>query len=152
MTYFRMGTPTLSSAMTRFTSEFGMGSGGSMSLWPPGNSFWRLAICIPFEFLTLSWLDNLRTLYNHFVIVKFLNMAARKDGWVKTFQSYLEFGSKPALLFVSALQMYCVCVSSVVDIRPSLESTLRYIVKTHGQLVLVSFMHYCTSTPNLSTS
>ena len=33
-----MGTPTLSSAMTRFTSEFGMGSGGSMSLWPPGKT------------------------------------------------------------------------------------------------------------------
>ena len=38
VTYFRMGTPTLSSAMTRFTSEFGMGSGGSMSLWPPGKT------------------------------------------------------------------------------------------------------------------
>ena len=38
VTYFHMGTPTLSSAMTRFTSEFGMGSGGSMSLWPPGKT------------------------------------------------------------------------------------------------------------------
>ena len=38
VTYFRMGTPKLSSAMTRFTSEFGMGSGGSMSLWPPGKT------------------------------------------------------------------------------------------------------------------
>jgi hypothetical protein len=27
-----MGTPTLPSALTRFTSEFGMGSGGAMSL------------------------------------------------------------------------------------------------------------------------
>ena len=26
-----------------------------------------------------------------------------------------------------------------------------YMVKPHGQLVLVSFMHYCTSTPSLST-
>jgi len=25
------------------------------------------------------------------------------------------------------------------------------MVKPHGQLVLVSFIHYCTSTPNLST-
>lgn len=28
----------------------------------------------------------------------------------------------------------------------------RYMVKPHGQLVLVSFIHYCTSTPSLSTS
>jgi hypothetical protein len=26
-----------------------------------------------------------------------------------------------------------------------------YMVKPHGQLVLVSFVHYCTSTPSLST-
>ena len=26
-----------------------------------------------------------------------------------------------------------------------------YMVKPHGQLVLVSFIHYCTSTSNLST-
>tara|TARA_Y100001936_G_C15524094_1_gene384303 strand:- start:136 stop:279 length:144 start_codon:yes stop_codon:yes gene_type:complete len=31
-----MGTPTLPSAMHRFTSEFGMGSGGSNALLPPG--------------------------------------------------------------------------------------------------------------------
>ena len=36
VTYFHMGTPTLSSALSRFTSEFGMGSGGTNSLWPPG--------------------------------------------------------------------------------------------------------------------
>jgi hypothetical protein len=26
-----------------------------------------------------------------------------------------------------------------------------YMVKSHGQLVLVSYVHYCTSTPSLST-
>ena len=31
-----MGTPTLSSALSLFTAEFGMGSGGTGSLWPPG--------------------------------------------------------------------------------------------------------------------
>ena len=36
VTYFHMGTPTLSSALNGFTSEFEMGSGGSHSLWPPG--------------------------------------------------------------------------------------------------------------------
>ena len=38
MSYFRMGTPTLSSALSGFTSEFGMGSGGSHSLLPPGKA------------------------------------------------------------------------------------------------------------------
>ena len=36
VSYFRMGSPTLSSALSVFTSEFEMGSGGSRSLWPPG--------------------------------------------------------------------------------------------------------------------
>ncbi len=36
VTYFHMGPPTLSSALSCFTSEFGMGSGGANSLWPPG--------------------------------------------------------------------------------------------------------------------
>jgi len=27
-----------------------------------------------------------------------------------------------------------------------------YMAKPHGQLVLVSFTHYCASTPSLSTS
>ncbi len=35
MTYSHMGSPTLPSALRRFTSEFGKGSGGSISLWSP---------------------------------------------------------------------------------------------------------------------
>jgi hypothetical protein len=38
-----MGTPTLSSAMSRFTSEFGMGSGGTNSPLPPGKWFYETA-------------------------------------------------------------------------------------------------------------
>ena len=33
---FTWGDPTLSSALCVFTSEFGMGSGGARTLWPPG--------------------------------------------------------------------------------------------------------------------
>ena len=33
MSYSHMGTPTLPSAQLRFTSEFGMGSGGATALW-----------------------------------------------------------------------------------------------------------------------
>ena len=36
VTYSHMGTPTLPSALHRFTAEFGMGSGGSSALLPPG--------------------------------------------------------------------------------------------------------------------
>ena len=35
MTYFHMNNATLSSALSRITAEFGMGSGGSNSLWSP---------------------------------------------------------------------------------------------------------------------
>ena len=35
MSYSHMGTPTLPSAQLRFTSEFGMGSGGTTMLWSP---------------------------------------------------------------------------------------------------------------------
>ena len=37
MSYFHMGNPTLSSALTGFTSEFEKGSGGSQSLLSPEN-------------------------------------------------------------------------------------------------------------------
>ena len=36
LTYSHMGSPTLPSALLRFTSEFGMGSGGSIALFSPG--------------------------------------------------------------------------------------------------------------------
>jgi hypothetical protein len=36
VTYSHMGTPTLPSAMHHFTAEFGMGSGGTNALMPPG--------------------------------------------------------------------------------------------------------------------
>ena len=36
VSYSRMANATLPSALQRFTSEFGMGSGGSTALLPPG--------------------------------------------------------------------------------------------------------------------
>ncbi len=38
MTYFHMASATLSSALTGFTTEFEMGSGGSRSLWSSGET------------------------------------------------------------------------------------------------------------------
>ena len=37
MSYSHMGNPTLPSALSGFTSEFEMGSGGARSLWSPEN-------------------------------------------------------------------------------------------------------------------
>ena len=36
VSYSHMAIATLSSALCRFTSVFGMGTGGSNTLWPPG--------------------------------------------------------------------------------------------------------------------
>ena len=43
VTYSHTGTPALPSAIHRFTAEFGMGSGGSNALLPPGKLFEALA-------------------------------------------------------------------------------------------------------------
>ena len=38
MSYFHIANATLSSALFRFTAEFGMGSGGTRSLWSSGGT------------------------------------------------------------------------------------------------------------------
>ena len=42
MSYSHMGTPTLPSALIRFTSEFGMGSGGTILLLSPDKNYYYL--------------------------------------------------------------------------------------------------------------
>ena len=52
------GDPTLPSALRRFTSEFGMGSGGTTALVPPGKFF----VLRPVSFTPLlRWLPSLAT-------------------------------------------------------------------------------------------
>ena len=85
MSYFRMVNSTLSSALSSFTSEFGMGSGGSYSLLSPGKSV----------------------------------LGASR--WTVT----EEIGK----------------VEKVVHLHHD-QTLERYMVKPHGQLVLVSFTHY----------
>ena len=41
----------------------------------------------------------------------------------------------------------CYCIA-----HTQLHASQNYRIKPHGQLVLVSLMHYCASTPSLSTS
>jgi hypothetical protein len=47
MSYFHMGSPTLSSALNGFTSEFGMDSGGAHSLWSPDKLVGKRGQIIP---------------------------------------------------------------------------------------------------------
>jgi hypothetical protein len=56
MTYFRMVKTTLSLALSSFTSEFGMGSGGSRSLLSPGKSVCEVLASAEFLSLTTSHL------------------------------------------------------------------------------------------------
>ena len=44
ISYFHMDKSTLSSALSGFTSEFEMGSGGSRSLWSPSNLCWSTSL------------------------------------------------------------------------------------------------------------
>ena len=53
MTYSHMGTPTLPSAMLRFTSEFGMGSGGSKALWSSGKTVSKMMVHLTAILLSL---------------------------------------------------------------------------------------------------
>ena len=100
MTYSRMEYTTLPSALNVFTSEFGMGSGGSRSLTSPGKPVKRLAF----------------------------QSAAARFGMIRLLSTVFS------VLIEAFRPLGC------------------YMVKPHGQLVLVSFIHYCTSTPSLSTS
>ena len=81
--------------MQRFTSVFGMGTGGSTALWTPGK------------------------LVSH-------KMVDSSDFEVNA--------NKYIVSVLSALRLFW-----------------RYMVKPHGSLVLVSYTHYCASTPSLST-
>ena len=60
---FTWGSPTLSSALSSFTSEFGMGSGGSHSLWPPGKGVGEGAVrwraCLQGSVFTLGELFSI---------------------------------------------------------------------------------------------
>ena len=52
MTYSHMGSPTLPSALSRFTTEFEMGSGGTNSLLSSGKLAAQGAIRLPRSMLS----------------------------------------------------------------------------------------------------
>ena len=115
---------TLSSALSGFTSEFGMGSGGPRSLWSPGKLVQsrgsaRLSGSGSFglELLPFGWLRL-------------------RPAWKSVHFTFRSLASCERRLFDNTLGFKPIGC---------------YMVKPHGQLVSVSFIHYCTSTPDLST-
>ena len=121
------GDPTLPSALRRFTSEFGMGSGGTTALVPPG------------KFFVLS--------------TQFFIASAALPALVKSvtyFSMLLPFRRLPPCLSAKAF-----VPSNLVSAENHLSSPKhlrRCKVKPHGSLVPVSSTHRCAYTPGLSTS
>ena len=129
MTYSHMGDPTLPSALRGFTSEFGKGSGGSLLLWSPAQLVCLLAMVL-FTLLALR--------LPSFLQIECINRCI----WVAVVCSISLTKSRLRLIVRSIwnqLMLYIQLLGCC-------------IVKPHEQLVLVSFMHHCTSTSNLSTS
>lgn len=119
------GDPTLPSALRRFTSEFGMGSGGSTALWPPGK------FCF----------NQPATRY----------FCAASQSNLGTFAENLEYSYHPDTHPFGAAA-YGVQNRSRRFCLKSPKHLWCCKVKPHGSLVLVSSMHRCTYTPSLSTS
>ena len=92
-------------ARSRFTVLFGMGRGGSKTLWSSDCNLCRSVPC------------------------------GESVKWEEVF-----------------CVLGCVTVFFHKPCERSIASLQGYRIKPHGQLVLVSLMHYCTSTPSLSTS
>lgn len=136
MTYFHVRNLTLSLARCGFTSEFEKGSGGSRTLWLPGKLTFNITL--------------------HFTL-SFLGEGARRAGEV--FHSPRSLQVKSALNNLTQFIDFSLFISSVVLTfwMPAFAGMTKqkhfgcYMIKPHGQLVLVSFMHYCTSTSSLST-
>ncbi len=121
------GDPTLPSALRRFTSEFGMGSGGTTALVPPG------------KFFVLS--------------TQFFIASAALPALVKSV-TYLCMLLPFRRLSPCCCANYCVLNSeSELKIFSNPPKHLRRCkVKPHGSLVPVSSTHRCAYTPGLSTS
>ncbi len=121
------GDPTLPSALRRFTSEFGMGSGGTTALVPPG------------KFFVLS--------------TQFFIASAALPALVKSV-TYLCMLLPFRRLSPCCCANYCVLNSeSKLKILSNPPKHLRRCkVKPHGSLVPVSSTHRCAYTPGLSTS
>ncbi len=121
------GDPTLPSALRRFTSEFGMGSGGTTALLPPGKFF---VLCTPYFIASAALAALVKS--------------------VTYFSMLLPFLRLPPCCCAN----YCVLQSGILaeNSLKSPKQLRRCKVKPHGSLVPVSSTHRCAYTPGLSTS
>ena len=121
------GDPTLPSALRRFTSEFGMGSGGTTALVPPG------------KFFVLS--------------TQFFIASAALPALVKSV-TYFSMLLPLRRLSPCCCANYCVLnsESKLKTLSNPPKHLRRCKVKPHGSLVPVSSTHRCAYTPGLSTS
>ncbi len=121
------GDPTLPSALRRFTSEFGMGSGGTTALVPPGK-FFVLSTQFFIASAALPALVNSVTYYSMLLPFRRLSPCCCANYCVLNSESKLKILSNPP------------------------KHLRRCKVKPHGSLVPVSSTHRCAYTPGLSTS
>ena len=122
------GDPTLPSALRRFTSEFGMGSGGTTALKPPGKSW-----CTKRIFYAMTALPSLGHT-GHILQYAPADVLA------------LRLVTPQNLSFPLIFIRYRL---KIVSLKKRL---WRCKVKPHGSLVPVSSTHRCAYTPGLSTS
>jgi hypothetical protein len=177
---FTWQTATLSSALSGFTSEFGMGSGGSRSLWSPSNSVLKAGSRLKAQgsrlkaqgSIRLSPLCCLCPAFFGFNLERFrLFIFQPAPSRLSSFAG-LWTGCLPCafdLLHGNLYVRLSLSVAQVRSVRPAVFQRLHchhaavpsllnpkligcYRVKPHGQLVHVSCTHYCASTPCLSTS
>ena len=120
------GRTTLPSAHARFTSEFGMGSGGTTPLWPPGKGWEQRNAPVP-QLLEKADLGCNRSAFS----------VSGNSRWIHRKRvTSVEVNSN----------------SNLGISQGHVEASWGYMVKPHGSLVSVSSMHCCTSTPDLSTT
>ena len=133
------GDPTLPSALRRFTSEFGMGSGGTTALKPPG----KFLVPCPVSFvLILRWLPSRHSVTYLCMLLPAGSVAALSQ------RKILRTSVRRTVLILYPSQ----AENHRVVSQHSPERFWCCKVKPHGSLVPVSSTHRCAYTPGLSTS
>ena len=142
MSYFHGKYIPLSSAQRRFTVLFGMGRGGTNSLWSSG----MRGCCADLWSAQPIWGRSSRV--HSWWSASLLPVLL----WVVFVTTYIRHNTDLNLVcelpppFGGGVQVSAQALT-LTDTKHT-----GYRIKPYGQLVSVSLMHYCTSTPDLSTS